>query len=367
MVLEWFCRYCGFRDKLFSKYYWKCPRCGKPLEIVFNKSFNPRGRGLARYSSMLPFTPEKTRGEGNTPLIVEENGSHKLLFKLEYFNPSGSFKDRGSALSIYYAYKMKYKDVVEDTSGNTGISVTLYSKLYGLEPHIIMPVNAPLGKKVLIESLGGRVIEARDRSEAAKLVLNYVNNKYYVAHTWSYFYILGASTISYEVYEEYGVPDYVIVPIGSGGLFLGLVKGFENLRDLNLIDKIPVFIGVQGYSVQPVYKLFKGSEVKGEDSSLADGIMVAEPPRLEEIVEVLRRYRGEVVLVGNSEIAKALEKLYDKGYIVEPTSATPYAAYMKIRDKLGKGSVLIPLTGSGLKMRNTIHESLTRNKKAHGP
>lgn len=346
----WYCSRCGFKKLIWNKYYWKCPRCSSPLRIIYDKTFSPRGRGLVRYCSLLPFNPARTIGEGGTPLVVEEENNTKLLFKLEHLNPSGSFKDRGTALAIGYSYLMKYNSVVEDTSGNTGISVTLYSRVYGLKPLIIMPRSAPVGKKKLVKMLGGKVIEAKDRGEAAKIVSRYIGSSYYVAHTWNYFYIIGASTIAYEVYEEYGIPDYMIVPVGSGGLFLGLIEGFEYLYKEGLIKHVPKPVIVQGYSVQPVYERLTGERIAGEESSLADGVMVPNPPRIDEIVGYLKKYHGKIVLVGNNEIKQAIKELFDKGFIIEPTSATVYVAYKKLVDDLRNREALLPLTGSGLKM-----------------
>ncbi|MET1160610.1 MAG: pyridoxal-phosphate dependent enzyme [Thermoprotei archaeon] len=345
----WYCSKCGFRENIWKKYYWKCPLCGNPLDLDYQIEFDTSGRGILRYEGMLPFKPEKTRGEGSTPLVIEKSNSATILFKLEYLNPSGSFKDRGTSLAIYYAYKMGFKEVVEDTSGNTGISVTLYSKVYGLKPLIVMPRTAPYGKKLIIKKLGGTIVEARDRTEASQIVTKMVHDRFYVAHTWSYFYIIGSSTIAYEVFEEYGIPDYVIAPIGSGGLFLGLFYGFKKLVELGLTDKFPKFIGVQGYSVHPVYKALAGHSVEG-DSSLADGIMVSNPPRLNELVSVIRESGGIVELVGNKEIIEALRELYELGFIVEPTSAVVWAVFRRLREKIQNKVVLLPLTGSGLKI-----------------
>lgn len=354
----WYCKYCGFQEDLWKKYYWKCPRCSKPLDIEYEIYFDTRGFGLKRYSTLLPFIPEKSLGESQTPIVVDDDGRNTLVFKLEYLNPSGSFKDRGTALALYYSYKMGYHEIVEDTSGNTGISITLYAKLYGLKPYIIMPLKSPSGKKLLIKLLGAKIIEALNRREASEKVLKYIDNRFYVAHTWSYFYILGAMTIAYEVYEEYNVPDYIISPIGSGGLFLGLIKGFETLYRLKIIDRVPGIIGVQGYSVQPVYRELYGKSTSGESSELADGIMVENPPRLNEIVEYMVKFKGKIILIGNSEIKEALKELYEKGFIVEPTSATIWAAYKKMRNNFKKQTILLPLTGTGLKMLNEIRDIL---------
>lgn len=344
---KWSC-VCGFSEDLWSNYYWRCPRCGKPLNIAFEKTFEPRGRGLSRYSSMLPFKPVKTMGEGSTPTLQYEDGVNKVLFKLEYLNPSGSFKDRGSALSISYAFSMGYRTVVEDTSGNTGISVSMYSALYGLKARIFMPKTAPRGKKILVRALGADVVETENREEAMYAVLKQIGSSFYVAHTWSFLYVLGASTISYEVYEECGTPDLVIAPIGSGGLFLGLNYGFKNLFDLGLAKETPRFIAVQGCSVQPVYERIYGYSRCGE-SLLADGVMVTKPPRLEEMVETITKGGHEIHLANDGEIMEALHELLQLGFIVEPTTAILWAAYRRIKERYRGKTVLIPLTGSGLK------------------
>ncbi|MEM1800726.1 MAG: pyridoxal-phosphate dependent enzyme [Desulfurococcaceae archaeon] len=354
--MRWLCPYCSFEENLLNSYYWRCPRCYKPLDIKYHSTktlnYSHRRNIWEKYAEILPFTPGTTRGEGSTPLIVENDGSNTVLFKLEYLNPSGSFKDRGSALAIYYGYRMRFKKVIEDSSGNTGISVTLYSKLYGLKPLIVMPRNAPEGKKKAILQMGGEIVEANNRDEASKMIqvfLEKETNIYYVAHLWSPFYILGASTIAYEVIEEFGAPDYVILPIGSGGLLLGIAHGFERAVKMGIINKLPKIIGVQGYSVQPVHEAYKGFHLPGESSDLADGLMVSNPPRLAEIVKALKTFKGDILLVGNSEIRKATIDLWEQGFLVEPTSAVTYAVYKKIRDDLRGSSILIILTGSGLK------------------
>ncbi len=345
------CPKCGFRT---TEYYWRCPKCGSPLNIVYEKTWRPRGRGLLRYSSTLPLRPRKTLGEGNTPLVMRKIKGVMVYFKLEYLNPTGSFKDRGALLSISYARLKGYRRIVEDTSGNTGIAVTAYSRLYGIRPVIVMPKYAPRGKKMLVKALGGEVIETPTRGDAAEKVLELVDEKtFYVAHTWSPFFIIGASTIAYEAFEQGFHGGTVIAPIGSGGLFLGLYYGFRDLIDWGMIKEYPLFIGVEGASVTPIYDNLYGRRqgVRG-DSTLADGVMVPNPPRTREIVEILKKHNGRVILVDNKDIVRALKDLYRFGFIVEPTSTLPYIALTKLlEDKIiEKGDdVLIPLTGSGLK------------------
>ncbi len=360
-MTRFLCRKCRYTSSI-DKYFWKCPKCGHPLDLVYDIEWTPKGRGVLRYTSLLPIKPLKTLGEGNTPTVGEEFNSVKIYFKLEYLNPSGSFKDRGTVIALSYARQLGYNRVLEDTSGNTGVSIALYAVAYGLKATIVMPSYAPEGKKKLIRLFNGEIIETPTRSDAAKKVIEILKEKpsyFYVAHTWSPFYVEGYKTIAYELYEDDIYVDAVIAPIGSGGLFIGLYRGFKDLMELGLIKDIPLMVGVQGVSVAPVYSAVTGKSVSG-DSSLADGVMVANPPRLNEIVSIIRE-NGCITVVDNVDIVEALKWLLSKGYIVEPTSAIALAGLWKLLNSkecsIG-GKVLIPLTGSGLKMFNEIYNAI---------
>ncbi|MET1101729.1 MAG: pyridoxal-phosphate dependent enzyme [Pyrodictiaceae archaeon] len=334
--------------------------CGRPLTILYDYEhieWKPKGRGLQRYSFLLPLTPPYT-GEGSTPLVEAANA----VFKLDYMNPSGSFKDRGTLLALSYAKLKGWREVIEDTSGNTGISIAFYANILGMRATIIMPAGAPEGKKKLVKLLGGRIIEARDRSNAREKAIELVDEKhYYVNHLESPFYIEGAKTIAFEIFEDIGVPDTVIAPIGSGGLILGVYKGFQELRSLGLTTRIPRLVGIQGCSAPPVYEALHGKINTRECSShYADGIMVRNPPRLAEIVEAIRKSGGTVILVDNNDVRRGLRELISMGFIVEPTSAVVWAGIQAGQGGRGDSTSnprtirAAILTGSGLKMLDFI-------------
>ncbi len=340
-------------------YYWKCPVCSSPIDLEYPVNWLPRGYGVARYNSLLPVYVEPVYGEGETPLVSREYNGLKVFFKLEYLNPSGSFKDRGTVVALTYAKRLGYTCVVEDTSGNTGISIALYAKALGLHPIIVVPEYIPVGKKKLLELYGAEIVYASDRSKAALKALEVLSQnpkRFYAAHTWSPFYIEGYKTIAYELYEQGFRRGMVVAPIGSGGLYLGLYRGFRDLYNLGLIEEIPFLLGVQGASVQPVYKMIYNRVVKGE-SYLADGLMVENPPRLEEIASIVKEY-GDVVVVDNDEIVDSLKWLVRNGFIVEPTSAAILAGlkkYVSMKKIRISGEVCVLLTGSGLKMLEDIY------------
>jgi len=368
------CPRCGWSSGLQSapSNGYLCPRCGSPLDIQMDKMWNPgKGeRGLRRYSSMLPLMPSKTLGEGSTPTVFIDDGGRRIAFKLEMFNPGGSFKDRGANLAVAHASMSGFRCLVEDTSGNTGISITLFGRVYGMKTKIVLPRTAPQGKRRIMELLGAEIIEAPSRSEATNIAFKISSsNCLYVNHLANPLFIEGAKTIAYEAFEDIGIPDKVIVPVGSGGLMLGIAKGFREVASILGYTKVPQIVAVQGVDVAPLYETLYGSKPSIQDTAtLADGIRVAHPPRIEEMKKVVIESRGSVVLVNNNHIVEALAELVDLGFIVEPTSAAAYAAYKLIKENINPGeTVLIPLTGSGLKMIDQLVELIRRARQNLNP
>ncbi len=331
--------------------------------LEYSREWRPRGRGLGRFSSSLSLDPRISLGEGGTPTVPRSIRGINIFFKLEYLNPSGSFKDRGALLSLSYAGLMGFRRVLEDSSGNTGVSVALYSRALGFEAEIIVPKTAPQGKKLLLKLLGADIVEAGSRREAGEIALekSRSGDYYYVAHTWSPFYIEASKTIAYEAYEQGFRGGVVVAPIGSGGLLLGLYHGFMDLVNYGLLDEPPTLIGVQGLSMCPVYRVLYGRACGYGDSSLADGIMVPNPPRLNEIADAIKNTGGAVVVVDNNDVVFGLRELIRMGFIVEPTSATTYAGLLKALEEglVGSDNVLLPLTGSGLKMLGDLASLIT--------
>jgi threonine synthase len=304
--------------------------------------------GLWKFRKVLPFQEDPVSlGEGGTPLLGSNANGSGPFFKLEYLSPTGSFKDRGAAVSLTRAKAIGAGRVVEDSTGNAGIAASSYSARAGLKARIYVPRDAPMAKKVLIGACGAEVVETTDRREAsARAVAELREGDLYIGHTWDPFYIEGMKTVAFEVFE-YNF-DTVIVPVASGTLLVGIFKGFSELMEMGIIRTMPMICGVQGEGCAPVYEALHGKLTGERNSSLADGLRIEDPPRKAEILDVLRRTGGDVFTVSDGEIASSLKELYAMGIIAEPTSATVHAAYVKNRREL-PGKVLLPLTGSGMK------------------
>ena len=313
------CPKCGW-EGASEEYYHKCPRCGSPLRVA----------------GSIPRPPRPILGEGSTPYVTIGG----VGYKLEYLNPTGSFKDRGSSLSVWLADRLGYKCVVEDSSGNTGVSVAAYAARLGLKARIHVPASASSGKIGLLHLLGAEVVLHGSRLEAAHAAESEAGDCFYVAHSYSPIFVEGISSLAGELLEA-GARGPVIVPASSGTLLLGLAWGFERAgAGIDLIAvQSPEAASLRGRT--PLL-----ASVGGGSGRLLDALVLANPPRLDEMAA---KARG-LVIIGDEAALEALRKLARMGFIVEPSSATVYAAL----EALGLREATLVLTGSGLKYAEAL-------------
>jgi threonine synthase len=362
------CRFCGWRGEERLNIY-SCPRCGSPLELEYrvgsilpdSVEFLRCRLGIWCFSEQLPrYGYRATLGEGLTKIAVLKLGGLDILVKAEHQNPTGSFKDRGAALAVSMALSRRARTVVEDSSGNAGIAMSCYSRAHGLRAVIVAPKSIPKGKLDLLSLCGAEVVLAETREHAAELAPRVAAEREgaYLPHTWLPHYIEAMKTIAYEIhYQIEELPDSIFIPTSSGTLLLGLYRGFKELVRFGYRKKIPKLIAIQTTRFHPLYKALKGKELYTEEENLADGISLEKPPRLKQMIDAIKETSGDVIVVSNSEIREALKTLIAKGFIVEPTSATPMAGIIKaLSNGQSFDNSMAILTGSGLKMPQRLIE-----------
>ena len=217
---------------------YKCPTCGgvfdipQPLPYDANliDSSQP-GIWRYRHTFGLPDGAEVVSlGEGNTPLQWAEVMGRQVAFKCEYLNPTGSFKDRGTSVITGYLKSRGVHEVVEDSSGNAGASLSAYTARAGVKARIFVPASASGPKLQQIEFFGAEVVPVQgSRGDVTSAVLKEAEKGIvYASHAYLPFNIPGYATAAYEIIEQIGtVPSAVITPCGQGGLLLGLCARFR--------------------------------------------------------------------------------------------------------------------------------------------
>src|SRR5271165_2672949 len=367
---------------------YRCPACGRTFpadrprwccDCRSHLNLAP-GRGLARgeiavgeaslwrYAGALSLRgpPRISLGEGWTPLVRRDWQGAEACFKLESQMPTGSFKDRGTAVMINHLLEVGVGAIHEDSSGNAGASIATYAAAAGIPCRIYVPAAASRGKLVQIAVSGAdvRAIPGT-RQNVTEAALAAVGESFYASHNWQPFFIEGTKTLAFELWEQLGfrVPDNILVPTGYGSNILGLERGFDDLERGGEIAARPRLFAVQAANCAA----FAAAWAAGVDRfvpfaaqpTVADGIATPKPIRIAEVLAALRRSRGGVVAVAEEEIAPALTALGRLGLFVEPTAATAGAALTRL---LSDGTIradqttVAVLTGSGLKAAERIGE-----------
>ena len=343
---------------------YRCPHCGGLYDLLSSLIFDPAqvdcsqpGIWCYRHTFGLPDEVEAVSlGEGNTPLVWAETFGRRVAFKCEFLNPTGSFKDRGSAVIAAWLRSRGIHEVVEDSSGNAGASLAAYASRAGINAQIFVPTSASGPKRMQIEAYGAALtLVPGTRTDVAEAVKKTADTgASYASHAYLPFNIPGYATAAYEIFAQLGnkMPGAVIVPAGQGGLLLSLSRGFSALRIAKLIWSSPKLIGVQARACAPLWVMLKaGAEGSGyvpDSCTQADGVRVRFPLRGGAVVTAVKESGGTIVVVDEEDILPGRDALALLGFYVEPTSAIVWTALVQNIQDL-TDPVVVVLTGSGLK------------------
>ncbi len=329
---------------------------------------------MNRFIDVLPINNEENLPKlkiGETPLykiecIDKKELPHNLFLKDDTQNPTYSFKDRASGLISAFAKENRIDTIVAASTGNAGSSLAGICASQGQKAIILVPETAPIAKLSQIIMYGATLIpvkgtydDAFDLSIKASETYGWYNrNTAYNPLT-----IEGKKIAAFEIFEQldYSIPDRIFVPVGDGVILSGIYKGFEDLIDLGIIDKIPVIVAVQAIGSSNLINNINKPDFKIVVSkTLADSISVDIPRNFYMASDYIVKYRGETISVSDDEILNASSKLSkNTGLFAEPAAAAAFSGYLKyfenrIIPENSKNVVMI--TGSGLKDLKSIEK-----------
>ncbi|MGA8112368.1 MAG: threonine synthase [Actinocatenispora sp.] len=353
-----------------------CARCGAPVVLPpLDGPLPAPGTlpGVWRYAGRLPVAADSawlTLGEGNTPLLSagpagDWCGLADLRLKLDQLNPTGSFKDRASAVGLAHARERGATTVLCASSGNAAGSIAAYAARAGLRAVLLMPEAVPPGKLVMAQAHGAVVLRVRGDYSNAFTIGRALAHRYGWINLTTTFVnpvaIAGMKTAGYEIAEQSSaVPDWILVPVGAGPFVHGILTAFRELHAAGQIDRLPRLVGVQASGCAPIADAYAHglTEVRAwsDVDTIASGI--ADPLRGYPgdgtyTLRLLRESGGAAVAAQDTDIAEAAEILARRqGLLLEPAAAAPLAAARTLR---GNGViarddlVVCVLTGHGLK------------------
>ncbi len=353
--IEYTCPSCGGDGVLWFEYDYS------NIKVEDNKSFIEKWRGIFPF---LKVESLKFRDLFPTPIYTSKNISSYLDMPFLYFkddmrNPSGSFKDRASIFVINHAIEKGYKKISLASTGNAASSMAQIGAAFGVKTYIFVPHTIPKPKLAQLVVYGAEIIMINGNYDMAFDLSIKVSKEFgwYIRNTgFNPYTVEGKKTVSLEIIDKIGVPDWVFVPTGDGCILGGVYKGFYDAYKLGVIDKMPRLVAAQSEGSQSIVKAFReGKKIpeKVNAKTIADSISVDYPRNGIMALKGLYETNGLGVTVTDNEILEAQRFLGSVGGIfAEPASSCAFASLIKAkREGLIKrdDKVVILLTGNGLK------------------
>lgn len=380
------CDDCG-RSAPLDRIATLCDACGGLLEYwydlakagdVAGYAAAHRELGMWRWRALLPPVRDDaltTLGEGDTPLVSggslrERLDVPHLWVKNDALMPTGSFKDRGFALAVSVARTHGMTRGFTYSSGNAGASFAAYAARAGMRATVFVEEAANETKVAAISLYGARVYRLHYRTSAQIFdtldalarageysFVNFINP---VRHE-------AMKTYAYEICErlDWRAPNVMVHPIGTGGGIWGAWKGFQELRALGLIDRVPRMIGVQPAACAPIVDAIDrgldAAERTGDASqtmaqSMAGDSMIHGGRR---VLRAIRDSGGTAIGATETQIAQAMRDLASIGIAAEPSAAAPLAAVRATRAQgaiAANDIVVAVVTGTALKQPAVVRQ-----------
>jgi threonine synthase len=401
----------GLREQIYV-----CKKCGGPLEIdcSLETVFDPKSlvsqwqsratsrderdrSGVWRYREVLPFdtnAPFVTLYEGNTPLYdapkcAKYSGLATLALKHQGCNPTGSFKDTGMTAAVTQGKILGARALVCASTGNTAASLAAFAARANLRCVVLLP-EGQVSPAKLAQSMdyGASIFEvAGNFDDCMRLTQELADVSWiYIANSINPFRIEGQKTVAYELMMQldWQVPDHVVVPGGNMGNSSALGKGFDEMKRMGLIARVPKLSIIQAAGAAPLAQLFsKMKKTTGSGApeienvanprTLATAIKIGAPVSWKKALRAVTQSGGSVISVTEAELADAKAVIGLEGIGCEPASAATVAGIKKLTASgaIGKNeSVVAVLTGHVLKDPDYVSRyhrgslSLARDKKA---
>jgi threonine synthase len=340
----------------------KCPECGGEwLEAGYDldgvaqiwlADLPKREANLWRYAELLPITPDEnliTMGEGMTPLVRiqrlgGELGLPHLFLKDERRSPTGSFKDRQSALSINIARQLGHQEIVLASTGNKAAAYAAFCARAGIRVWIFLTSMVPNEKLREMALYGAEVIKIAGTYDQAKQVAKDFAQRrklYYDAGLKDIPGREGLKTIAFELAEQlsrqaprpdgrWRAPDWYIQAVSGGIGPISVYQGFVQLYDLGLIDKIPRLGLIQVEGCAPMVTAWQNGAETAETVIPRTRITVlssGDPGRgYTTLRAACLQTGGAMAAVSDGEAFRAMRRMARlEGYSMEPAAAVAFA------------------------------------------
>lgn len=286
----------------------------------------------------------------HTPVLSSKSANDilnsNLYFKCENFQKVGAFKYRGATNAIQkLSPPQLQKGVATHSSGNHAQALALAAKINNVAAYIVMPTNAPKSKKDAVISYGANVIECEPTLEARESTLNQVikdKGAHFIHPYNDYSIIEGQATSAKELIEDVPNLDYVIAPVGGGGLLSG------TSLSVTYFSPNTKTIGAEPTGADDAYRSLKAGEIipSINPNTIADGLLTSLGTKT---FPIIREYVEQILTVEDLVTIEAMKLIWQRmKIIVEPSAAVPLAVVMANQEIFKGKKIGIILSGGNV-------------------
>ncbi len=356
------CLDCG-RESLFHPLAYQCAQCGSQWrEAVYDLAtaaktlsaeLPKRSFDLWRYREVLPINKpirDLRMGEGGTPLIRAVNmgmmlGNPNIYIKDERQGPTASFKDRQASITIMALKEAGITEMVAASTGNVAIANSAYAARAGVKLWAFVTSLVPAVKMREIALYGSQVVKVTGSYDQCKqIAAEFAEQRglYHDMGARAVTSIEGMKTIAYEIAEQlseetpqpgadgqlhWRTPDWYIQAISGGLGVIGVAKGFRELQEMGITDRIPGMIAIQAEGCAPMVHAWKldleeAAPVQNPKTHI-ETLATGTPGRSYHFLrKQMKTHGGLFESVSDEEAFRAMHYLAKmEGLSVEPASA----------------------------------------------
>jgi threonine synthase len=383
------CRECKKEYKPQFRYI--CEDCFGPLDVNYiypnnikRELFESRKeKTYWRYFELLPIRDKNniiSINSGFTPLQKSTNLSIDLQLKSLYIkndsvNPTFSFKDRPAGVAVSRAKEINLKAVGCASTGNLASATAAHAAVARLPCYIFAPADLEPVKISQALAYGAEFVAVDGTYDDANRVASVIGDSKgigIVNINMRPYYVEGSKTLAYEVAEQlnWQVPDYLVIPVGSGAMLNAICKGFEELCEIGLVDDVSnlKIIAGQPHGCSPVVDAFKSNSDEifpvEKPNTIAKSLAIGDPGDGIYVLKRLKQYHGIAESATNQEIRNGILKLSKtEGIFTEPAGGVSVAVLQKLVES-GKidrdANIVCYVTGNGLKSTEAIVDMLPK-------
>ncbi len=377
------CRECKKEYKPQFRYI--CEDCFGPLDVKYiypnnikRELFESRKeKTYWRYFELLPIGDKNnivSINSGFTPLQKSTNLSKDLRLKSLYIkndsvNPTFSFKDRPAGVAVSRAKEINLKAVGCASTGNLASATAAHAAVARLPCYIFAPADLEPVKISQALAYGAEFVAVEGTYDDANRVASVIGDSKgigIVNINMRPYYVEGSKTLAYEVAEQlnWQVPDYLVIPVGSGAMLNAICKGFEELCEIGLVNDVSnlKIIAAQPHGCSPIVDAFKSNSNEifpvEKPNTIAKSLAIGDPGDGIYVLKRLKQYHGIAESATNQEIVNGILKLSKtEGIFTEPAGGVSVAVLQKLVES-GKidrdANIVCYVTGNGLKSTEAL-------------